>query len=158
MVKIPKNQREAIEMLREHRMANPTPLMPCADQTEADVSGYYETAEVDAVAVVRQGYGGHLEYHVGVIDGRHPTNGRVYIKAGHAGGQSFHSKSGKNCYAPTGQTRLVVPTPEVLAWAEAHPRGEFGFTLYRREEHGPAPCPASGRRRGPRRGAGCSQT
>ena len=61
------------------------------------------------------------------------------MKAGHTGGKAFHSKSGKNCYHPTGQTRLVVPTPEVLKWAEEHPRGAFGFTIYRREEHGPAP-------------------
>jgi hypothetical protein len=136
---LPKVPQKTIEAMRKYRKENPTPLMPCADQAEEDVAAYYKPAEIGAVAVVRQGYGGHLQYYVGVIEGRHATNGRVYIKAGHAAGAAFHSKSGKNCFAPTGQTRLVVPTPEVLKWAEDHPRGEFGFTIYRMEEHDPAP-------------------
>ena len=39
-------------------------------------------------------------------------------------------KSGKNCWEPTGQTRLVVPTEEVLAWAAENPRGQMGVSIY----------------------------
>lgn len=139
MTRVPKDRAEALQFLREDRIANPMPLMPCADQTPEDIAAYYKTAEPGAVVVVRQGYGGMLTYHVGTVTDANPKRGRIYVQAGHSGGAAFYTKHGKNCFEPTGQTRLVVPTPEVLAWAEAHPRGEFGFTIHRGKEHGPAP-------------------
>ena len=51
--RLPKVPQEVIDGMREYRMNNPTPLMPCADQTEEDVSAYYNPAEIGAVAVVR---------------------------------------------------------------------------------------------------------
>lgn len=44
---------------------------------------------------------------------------------------AFYMRSGKNCFHPKGQTTLVVPSDEVLAWASEHPRGEFGHSTYR---------------------------
>ena len=126
MVKVPKTRKEAIEMLRQDRIANPRPLSPCARQTEDDIAAYYRGADIGAAAVVRQTHGGLLLYHVTAIDGSKPERGRVYIRNHGA----FYSKHGKNCFHPTGQTTLVVPTEEVLAWADAHPRGEFGVSIH----------------------------
>ena len=62
-----------------------------------------------------------LQYTVTTVEGINPARGRAYIRNFGA----FYMKSGKNCYHPTGQTTLVAPTPEVLAWAEANPHGKF---------------------------------
>ncbi|MCZ0734510.1 hypothetical protein [Phreatobacter sp. AB_2022a] len=139
MIKMPKNEREAIEMLREYRMANPRPLLPCVDQTEDDISAYYRAAAEGDVAVVRQGYGGMTTYFVGKITGKNARAGRVYVDCRHGGGSAFYMKHGRNCFHPKGQTDLIVPTPEVLAWAAEHPQGSFDFATFRGPEHGPAP-------------------
>jgi hypothetical protein len=39
------------------------------------------------------------------------------------GGAAFYAKSGKSCFYPGGQSNLVVPTKEVLAWSTDYPRG-----------------------------------
>lgn len=102
-------------------------LSPCVDQTEAEIARYYRSAPMGAVAVVRHTQGGLLQYDVTEVEGQNPGRGRVYIK--NAG--AFYAKHGRNCYQPKGQTALVVPTPAVLEWARAHPRGEFGLSIYR---------------------------
>lgn len=139
MIKVPRNQREAEEFAREHRMANPRPLLPCVDQTEDDVGAYYRAAEIGDAAVVRRGFGGLITYHVGQVTGKKPRAGRVYVDCPHGGGTAFYMKHGRNCFHPTGQTDLIVPTPEVLAWAAEHPRGSFDFASVRGPEHGPPP-------------------
>lgn len=116
-----------IEMLREYREQHPRPLSPCIDQTGADVAAYYRGAAVGAPAVVRQTQYGRLQYHVTEVEGGNPRSGRIYIK-GHG---AFYAKSGKNCFHPTGQTSLVVPTAEVLAWAAAHPQGEYDIQCWK---------------------------
>lgn len=54
--------------------------------------------------------------------------GRVYVEQGDPwGGERWYMKSGKSCNHPTGQSNLVVPTPEVLKWIEDHPCGDTKF-------------------------------
>lgn len=67
-----------------------------------------------------------LKYDITEVEGVNPARGRIYIRQFGA----FYSKSGKNCFHPKGQTRLVVPTEEVIAWATVHPQGEFGYSIY----------------------------
>lgn len=120
-----KRQRETLEEVR--RAIAELPRSPCIDQTEKDVEAYYRTAEVGAVAVVRQTQYHRLQYTVTSIGGTPVRAGRVYIENFGA----FYMKSGKNCFHPTGQTRLVVPTEQVLAWAAAHPNGETDIRYWR---------------------------
>lgn len=103
------------------------PLSPCIEQTQADIEAYYRGTPEGEVAVVRRSQGHLLEYVVAEIEGRNPKRGRVYIR-GHG---AFYMKSGKNCFHPTGQTTLVVPTEAVLTWAREHPRGELDVRYWR---------------------------
>lgn len=108
-------------------MTDTRPLSPCVDQSESDIEAYYRIAEVGQKAVVRHTQGHMLQYVLSEIEGRNPQRGRIYIRNSGA----FYMRSGKNCFHPKGQTTLVVPTDEVLAWASVHPRGEFGYSIYR---------------------------
>lgn len=101
-------------------------ISPCAHQTESEISEYYRNEPEGAVAVVRRTHGGILSYEVATFTLRRVRSGRINV--GNSG--DFFMKSGKNCWEPTGQTRLVVPTPEVLAWAKQYPQGEMGYTIH----------------------------
>lgn len=128
MRKLTLAQQEAKARMEAYKFANPRPLSPCVDQTVTEIAKYYRGAEIGSAAVVRHTQGGWLRYDLTVIDERKPRFGRVYVTNGGA----FYMKSGANCYHPKGQTTLVVPTKEVLAWIEAHPKGEFDISVYRR--------------------------
>lgn len=117
---------KTIEALKEHRKANPTPLSPCVGQTVADIESYYRNQPEGALAVVRQTQGGMLLYTLSTIELRRTRSGRINVP----GFGDFTMKSGVNCYYPKGQTTLVVPTDEVVAWAKEHPRGELGYSIY----------------------------
>lgn len=108
-----------------------TKVSPCALQSQTDIETYYRNAEAGSVAVVRQTQHHMLAYSVTEIEDTRPEKGRTYIKQFGA----FYMKSGKNCFHPKGQTTLVVPTPEVLTWAEEHPRGEFGYQTFTPEQY-----------------------
>ena len=108
-----------------------TKYSPCVDQTEDEIGAYYRAAKEKDRAVVRQTQGHLLIYKLTEIEGINPSRGRVYVRQFGA----FYSKHGKNCFHPKGQTSLVVPTAEVLSWAEQHPHGEFGYRCYRTEEY-----------------------
>ncbi len=116
-----------LDKLKAYRERHPLPLSPCVDQTKSDLEGYYRIAPIGAVAVVRHTQGHLLRYDVTYVEGRNPKIGRVYIY--NAG--SFYMKSGANCFHPKGQTTLVVPTDQVLAWTKKHPRGEFDIAIGR---------------------------
>lgn len=124
---ISKGEQQALDTLGAYRKKNPLPLSPCVDQAKTDIEAYYRTAPVGAVAVVRHTQGHLLRYDVTYVEGRNPKIGRVYI---HNAG-AFYMKSGANCFHPKGQTTLVVPTEEVLAWVKEHPRGEFDIAIAR---------------------------
>ncbi|TGQ84092.1 hypothetical protein EN850_02890 [Mesorhizobium sp. M8A.F.Ca.ET.207.01.1.1] len=102
------------------------PLSPCVDQTEKDIETYYRNEPEGSAAAVRTTHGGILTYALTTFDLRRKS-GRINVE----GFGDFYAKSGKNCYEPTGQKRLVVPTEEVVAWAKEHPRGETGHSTYR---------------------------
>ena len=88
---------------------------PCADQTPEQLEAYYRAATEGDLACVRIDHGGHLpssEYTFERIMGG--RRGRVYLAAS----GSFYAGSGKNCFHPKGQRRLVVPTLAILAWGE----------------------------------------
>lgn len=102
---------------------------PCVDQTTDEIAVYYRAAKAGDAAVVRQTQGHVLQYAITAVEGTNPARGQIYI--GQFG--AFYTKHGKNCFEPKGQSSLVVPTPEVLAWAEEHPRGEVGYVWYRFE-------------------------
>ncbi|MBB3589925.1 hypothetical protein FHX08_000269 [Rhizobium sp. BK529] len=107
-------------------MTYQTKLSPCANQTAAEIETYYRNEPEGSVAVVRRTHGGILIYEVSRFDLRRSRSGRINVRSS----GDFYMKSGKNCWESTGQTRLVVPTDEVLTWAKEHPRGEMGYTIY----------------------------
>lgn len=121
-------QLEAKARMDDHERTNPRPLSPCVDQTETDIAKYYREAEIGSNAVMRHTQGGVLRYDLTVIDGRKPHLGRVYV----GNGGAFYMKTGALCFYPKGQTSLVVPTEEVLAWIAEHPTGAVGVSVYRR--------------------------
>ncbi|RAH96339.1 hypothetical protein DLJ53_32300 [Acuticoccus sediminis] len=101
-------------------------LSPCARQAEAEIENYYRNQPEGSPAVVRRTHGGILTYQITTFGLRRTGTGRINVE----GVGDFYMKSGKNCWEPTGQTRLVVPTDEVLAWAAENPRGQMGVSIY----------------------------
>lgn len=96
-------------------------ISPCAGQTAEEIAAYYRSAKVGAVAVVRKTQYHLVKYDVTEVEDTNPARGRTYIR----GAGAFYMESGKNCFHPKGQTTLVVPTPQILAWADANPHGKF---------------------------------
>lgn len=92
---------------------------PCDTQTPEQVTAYYRSVKVGDVACVRETHAGFLRYYLDEVVEMKPRSGRVYLKK-HGG---FFAKSGSNCFAPTGQCKLVVPTKEIIAYIEKHPPG-----------------------------------
>jgi hypothetical protein len=94
------------------------PNTPCADQTPEDIERWLrEYAKVGAEIVIRETQFGLLSYRRAVVvrvgkgrfemapvrrDGTHDESGDTFYY------------SGKNCWHPKGQTRLVIPTEGVL--------------------------------------------
>lgn len=101
-------------------------ISPCTAQTAEDIATYYRNAKIGDVAVVRDTKGYLLRYSLTEIDGTNPARGRVYVKQFGA----FYAKHGKNCYRPTGQVMLAVPSAEIIEWAQAHPNGEVGYRTF----------------------------
>ena len=96
-------------------------ISPCAYQTADQIAEYYRNATTGDVAVVRQTQGHMLVYSVTEVEGLNPSRGRTYIKQHGA----FYMKSGKSYGSRTDQSRLVIPTPEVRAFAQGSPRGRI---------------------------------
>jgi hypothetical protein len=129
-VPIPKptqEEKDKLNTLRAYQLENPTALSPCIDQTADDIRGYYKHVEVGGRAMVRQTQGHWLRYTPCRVEATKARSGRLYVE----GFGGFYAKSGKNCFHPTGQTTLVVPTPEVLAWVALHPQGESDVSCWR---------------------------
>ncbi|GLK55747.1 hypothetical protein JOD31_000665 [Methylopila capsulata] len=89
--------------LDEHMKSRP--LSPCIDQTPEDIERYYRTEPEGSLAAVRHTQYHTLQYVLTTIRDRRP-GGRIGIE----GAGDFYMRSGKNCFHPTGQTKLVVPT------------------------------------------------
>ena len=66
--------------------------------------------------IVYNGQGGVHQYFLAKVI--NPALGKqrrvVLSKNGNYGGTSFY-RSGKNCFAPTGQTKMLPPIPELMA-------------------------------------------
>ncbi len=125
------DRREALKAIQAERKAHSRPLLPRVDQTSAEIEAYYRIAPLGSLAAVRQTQFETLLYKISKIDGR--KRGRVYIP-GTRDGQAFNIKSGTNCFVPTGKTRLVVPTQEVVAWAADNPLGRSGASIRRNDD------------------------
>jgi hypothetical protein len=113
-------------MIRPSSALRPPPPRddPSSDQTPDQIAKYYRNAVNGAPAALRHTQYGRLRFTVTEIEGITHRSGRVYVRQGcEWGGKGFYVKSGKSCDAPTGQTHLVVPTPEILSWIERHPDG-----------------------------------
>jgi hypothetical protein len=115
-------------MIRARRSFGPPPREPrndpSADQTPEQITSYYRGVQIGDAAAIRQTQFGYLRFKITTIDGVNTKAGRVYLAdAADWGGVAFFVKSGKNCFSPSGQSRLVIPTPEISAWIEQHPDG-----------------------------------
>lgn len=97
---------------------------PCDSQTPEEIEAYYRNVEVGSPACVRETHGGILNYYLTEVEGLNPKRGRVYLKV-HGG---FYAKSGKNCFEPTGQCRLVIPTDAVREHAATYPPRSSGYS------------------------------
>jgi hypothetical protein len=96
---------------------------PSNAQTEETISARYRNAKVVDLAVIRETYGGFLSFRLTKIEAI--KGPRVYLAEGAPfGGPAFYLKSGKNCRSPTGQAHLVTPTPTILDFAAANPKGK----------------------------------
>ena len=95
---------------------------PSAAQSPEEIAAYYQAAKPGDRVVIRQTQYGELRFSIDEIENVKPEIGRLYLKRGALdwGGRAFYRKSGKSCYAPTGQTSLVIPTEEVIRWIENH--------------------------------------
>jgi hypothetical protein len=102
---------------------------PSEAQTQPEIERYYRNVEPGDPAAIRETQGPSLRFILTTVEAVHPKQGRVYLKKPPSwGGTTFYMKSGKNYGSPTGQSRLVIPTPEVRAFAEEHPRGRMGWS------------------------------
>jgi hypothetical protein len=102
---------------------------PSADQTAEEIAAYYQNAKIGDRAAIRQSQYRLLRFTLDEIENIKPKIGRLYLRKGSPdwGGSAFYRKSGKSCFAPTGQTRLVIPTPDVTAWVKTNPIGSFDW-------------------------------
>jgi hypothetical protein len=92
---------------------------PSAAQTDKQIEQYYRNASIGDRAAIRSTHYGILQFKITTIDWLNPKLGRIYVVEGcDWGGSAYYAKHGKSCFAPTGQSRVVVPTPEVIDWAE----------------------------------------
>ncbi|MBQ0819313.1 hypothetical protein KBI52_03580 [Microvirga sp. HBU67558] len=102
---------------------------PSGAQPQAEIERYDRNVEPGEPAAIRETEGHSLRFILTAVEVVNPKQGRVYLKkAPSSGGTTFYMKSGKNYGSPTGQSRLVIPTSEVRAFAEEHPRGRMGWS------------------------------
>lgn len=94
---------------------------PCHGQTAETIEAWLRAnAQIGVAVVVRHTQYHTLRYEAAKITGL--GRGRIYTDHG-----SFYY-SGKNCYHPKGQTRLVLATPEALAACEKYSIPGYAFS------------------------------
>ena len=97
---------------------------PSAMQEAMEIEQFLRATKEDDEVAIRNTHGGVLMFHITKVTGKKPSSGRLYTdKTGLYAGPGWFMRSGKNCRHPTGQTNLVIPTPEVLQFIEEHPQG-----------------------------------
>ena len=103
------------------------PKPPCHGQTAQSVEAWLREHIAEGIQVaIRNTQGGRISYKTATVV--RLARGRFTLdRAGETGGASFYY-SGKNCFHPKGQTRLVIPTPEVIAVCDIEmPSWGFGY-------------------------------
>jgi hypothetical protein len=97
---------------------------PSGAQTDEQIEQYYRNVSIGDRAAIRSTHHGWLQFKITSIDRLKPKRGRIYVAEGCSwGGSAYYAKHGKSCFAPTGQSRLVVPTHEVVDWTDQNPTG-----------------------------------
>ena len=98
--------------------SNKIPNAPCADQTPDDIERWLqENVKVGSEVVIRETQGGMLKYMRGRVV--RLGKGMVEVMRQRRDGSFDHSAesfnyAGRNRWHPKGQTRLVMPTANVL--------------------------------------------
>ena len=104
---------------------------PSGAQTQPDIERYYRNVGPGDPAAIRETQDHSLRFILTTVDVVDPKQGRIYLKKPASwGGTTFYMKTGK-CHGSSnlkGQSRLVIPTFEVRAFAEEHPRGRMGWS------------------------------
>ena len=90
--------------------------LPCDGQTREEIEAWIrENETIGLQVVIRSCYGGFYNYKLAEIE-RIGKRGQITLnKAGDSGGGANFYRSGKNCFHPKGQTKLVMPTEASLA-------------------------------------------
>jgi hypothetical protein len=102
---------------------------PSGAQTLPEIERYYRNVAPGDPAAIRETQGHSLKFILTTIDAVSPKQGRVYLKKpASRGGTTFYMKSGTNYGSPTGQSRLVIPTSVVRAFADEHPHGRIWWS------------------------------
>lgn len=97
---------------------NPDHTPPCYGQTAEEVEAWLRAnVRIGATVAIRHTQGGLLQYATATVT--RIGKGRFEVDTLGPGnlstaGLTFYY-SGKNCWSPKGQTRLVIPTEAVLA-------------------------------------------
>lgn len=67
--------------------------------------------------IIYNGQGGFHEYQLAIVE--NPDHGRqhrvILSKSAAWAGTTFY-RTGKNCYSPTGQSRMIPPVPEIMEY------------------------------------------
>ena len=105
-----------------------TQIAPCHGQSEEEIKDWMKAnVQIGTVVAIRNTQGGLLHYLPAEVTrlgrGRFTVEPQESYGLG-TGGSNFYY-SGKNCWHPKGQTRLVIPTPAVIA--AYGPPGELGL-------------------------------
>lgn len=95
----------------------PLHMLPCRGQSSEQVFHWFEREKPKRgdVVVVRVVYGGYCKYRPDTIKEVDHGRQRRVILTQHG---SFY-RNGKNCFHPTGQTRMIEPTKAVLEAIES---------------------------------------
>lgn len=104
---------------------------PCFDQTPEAVEAWLRSnVVVGTEVVIRNTQGGLLQYRLARVV--RVGKGRCHVAPVLPDGKEAPSESfyfsGKNCWHPKGQTRLVIPTPATIAACEACRSGRSFLT------------------------------
>jgi hypothetical protein len=103
---------------------------PAHGQTESEIGAYLERCIEGSPIAIHETHSGILTFTLTVVvEINRRTKGRLTTKAMGYGGDRWYVKHGRSCRFPTGQSHLVVPTPEIEAYVAQH--GSLGLWTYR---------------------------
>jgi hypothetical protein len=97
---------------------------PSHGQTAEEIERYYRNVKIGDLAAIRSAQYGRLEIKITTVSDINPQIGRIYLSDAVVwGGVAYFMESGKSCYAPSGQSSLVVPNEKITTWAKENLRG-----------------------------------